>query len=82
MEKNWKRLTIKEFAKEIQNLSLRELKKLEKKIRFWESEAENEDLGQIMSKRFILKSRIWKLEKKKENRSESRGLEWKRTGNE
>lgn len=71
MEKNWKKLTLREFAKEVQNLSLRELKKLEKKIRFWESEVENEDLGQILSKRFIVKSRIWNLEKKKEKRNES-----------
>lgn len=66
MKKNWKRLKLEDFKKEIESLELKELEKLWKEIRQYESELNWEELNLVLDKRYIVEGEIIERRSKKE----------------
>ena len=69
MEKNWKRMKLKDFEKEIESLGLKELEKLWKEIREKEKELRWEEFTDALDKRYIVKGEIMKRKSKGKERN-------------
>lgn len=69
MEKNWKRMKLKDFEKEIESLGLKELEKLWKEIRERGKTLQWEDFTDALDKRYLIEGEIMKRKSKGKGRN-------------
>lgn len=66
MEKNWKRMKLKDFKKEIESLGLKELEKLWLEIRYYEKGLEWGEFTSVLDKRYVVEGEMMERNYKKE----------------
>lgn len=68
VEKNWKRMKLKDFEKEIESLGLKELEKLWKEIREKGKTLQWEAFTDALDKRYLIEGEIMKRKSKGEGK--------------